>query len=413
MGLLQRILKPLTGQASAIATTREPGWILRSIGGGTRSGVHISEATALSITAVYACVRIIAGPIGQLPCEVLRREGKKRVPATEHPAYWMLKRRPNPWMTAYKQRRLHVAHELLWGNGYAVIVRNGRGQAMELWPLLPEVTRPRVDDGRLVYDTVDQDGKARTIQAEDVVHISSISHDGIVGLSRIALHREALGLARVTEEFGASWFGQGSRSGGLLQLPAEVSEDARKKIEEQWRQTEAGLDNAHRVRLLPAGAVYTPLSIPPEDAQFLQTREFQIAEIARMYGVPLHMLESHQKSTSWGSGIEQMSLGFVRYTLADHIEGYEQELENKLFTEEEREKYTVKFNLNGLLRGDAKARAEYYGLGIRDGWLTVEEIRELEDLGPMDDGDLRDSRPRIVPGRAPLQQGDGSEEDDE
>lgn len=408
MSLLARLLSPRRGQASSIATTRDPGWLLRSIGRPTRSGVRVTEANALSITAVYACVRIIAGPIGQLPCELLRKDGKKRIPATDHPAYRALKRKPNPWMTAYKQRRLHVSHELLWGNGYAAIIRNGRGQAMELWPLLPEVTRPLVEDGELVYETIDEDGKPKRLPAHDVVHLSSISHDGILGLSRIALHREALGLARVTEEFGAAWFGQGSRSGGLLQLPGEVSAEARKAMEKQWAEVEEGLDGAHKVRLLPAGATYTPLSIPPEDAQFLQTREFQIAEIARMYGVPLHMLESHQKSTSWGSGIEQMSLGFVRYTLADHIEGYEQELENKLLTEEEQEEYTIKFNLNGLLRGDARARAEYYGIGIRDNWLTVEEVRELEDLGPMDDGDLRD-RPRVVPGRVPPQE----EEDEE
>lgn len=408
MSLLARLLRPRPQQASAIATTREPGWILRSFGRGTRAGVRVDESTALSITAVYACVRIIAGPIGQLPCELLRRDGRKRVPAEDHPAYWMLKRRPNPWMTAYRQRRLHVAHELLWGNGYAAIVRNNRGQAIELWPLLPERTRPRVVDGRLVYETIDDDGQLKVLPAEDVVHLSSISHDGIVGLSRIALHREALGLAKVTEEFGASWFGQGSRSGGLLQLPGEVSEAARRKIEEQWAAVESGLDGAHKVRLLPAGATYTPLSIPPEDAQFLQTREFQIAEIARMYGVPLHMLESHQKSTSWGSGIEQMSLGFVRYTLADHIEGYEQELENKLLTEEERKKYTIKFNLNSLLRGDAKARAEFYGLGLRDHWLTIEEVRELEDLGPMDDGDLKD-RPRGIPPPKPARDEEGEE----
>lgn len=409
MSLLARLLSPRRGQASAIQTTGDsPGWIARLTGGGTRSGIRVTESTALSITAVYACVRIIAGPIGQLPCELLRRDGKKRVPAEDHPAYWMLKRRPNQWMTAYKQRRLHVAHELLWGNGYAAVVRNGRGEAMELWPLMPEVTRPRIDGERLVYDTV-QDGATKTIPAEDVVHLSSISHDGIVGLSRIALHREALGLARVTEEFGAAWFGQGSRSGGLLELPGEVSKEAREAMEKQWAEVESGLDGAHKVRLIPPGAKYTALSIPPEDAQFLQTREFQIAEVARMYGVPLHMLESHQKSTSWGSGIEQMSLGFVRYTLADHIEGYEQELELKLLTDEEREKYQIKFNLNGLLRGDAKARAEYYGLGIRDGWLTVDKVRELEDLDPEDDADLR-NRPRVVPGRAPAQQEDEDEE---
>lgn len=413
MSLLANLLRPLTGQASAgqIATTKDPGWLLRSVGIGTRSGVSVTESTALSITAVYACVRIIAGPIGQLPCELLRRDGKKRVPAEEHPAYRALKRRPNPWMTAYKQRRLHVAHELLWGNGYAAVVRNGRGQAIELWPLLPERTRPEVRDGELVYRTTDDDGRERVLPADEVVHLSSLSHDGILGLSRIALHREALGLARVTEEFGAAWFGQGSRSGGLLQLPGEVSAEARKAMEKQWAEVEEGLDGAHKVRLLPAGATYTPLSIPPEDAQFLQTREFQIAEIARMYGVPLHMLESHQKSTSWGSGIEQMSLGFVRYTLADHIEGYEQELENKLLTEEEQEEYTIKFNLNGLLRGDAKARAEYYGLGIRDGWLTVDKVRELEDLDPEDDADLRD-RPRRVPSE-PARGEPEEDEDDE
>lgn len=383
-------------QAGQVATTRDGGWLARALGGRpTRAGVRITEGNALSITAVYACVRLIAGPIGQLPCEVLERGDGKRKPAEHLPAYWMLKRAPNPWMPAYRQRRLQVSHGMLWGNGYAEVVRNGRGQAIELWPLLPDRTRPLVEDRELLYQTTEDDGQLRRIRHGDVVHLLPLSHDGIMGLSPISLHREALALARVAEEFGASWFGAGSRSGGLLEMPAEVSQDARKAMQKQW-DDEGGLERAHKTRLVPAGAKYTPLSIPPEDAQFLQTREFQIAEIARIFGVPLHMLESHVKSTSWGSGIEQMSLGFVRYTLADWIEAYEQELAAKIFTPEEREKYTVKFNLNALLRGDAKTRAEYYGLGIRDGWLTVDEIRELEDLGPMDDGDLAD-RPRLVP----------------
>lgn len=360
-------------------------WIMRAIGGGkTHAGTYVSEWTAMNLPVVYRCVSLIADAIAYMPIDIYRKEKKKRVLADDREDYWAVSRRPNENMTSFVWRQTTSSHILLWGNGYNYLTRKGNGMVTEITPLLPDRTRPVKEIGRDLYYTTSIDGETRNLPAADVIHIPALGFDGLCGYSPIYMARQAVGMALALEEFGGKFFSNDAKSGGFIMHPGPLNEKARQNLTDSMTKKQGGLDNAHKVKVLEEGAKFVATTIPPEDAQFLGTREFQIAEMARLYGIPLHMLQSHEKVTSWGSGIEQMNIGFVIYTLASWIARWEQELNRKLFLPEEQKKYYVKLNINALLRGDANSRADFYSKGIKDGWLTPDEAREKEDLDPLD-----------------------------
>lgn len=367
------------------AVSDESGWFIRAIGGnGTKSSVAVSEYTALQLPVVYACVRLISEAVAQLPLNVYRRTSEGREEARDHPLWSVLHDAANEHMTAFTFRNTEQHHTLLWGNGYAEIQRNRNGQAIGLWPLLPDRTHPDKDrNNRLTFRTT-INGEQRRLEHDAVMHIPALGFDGYVGYSPIAMAREAVGLGLAMEEFGAKFFANDAKSGGFIQHPGKLGPKAVSNISDSM-QEQGGLDNAHRIKVLEEGAKFIQTTIPPEDAQFLGSREFQIAEIARIFNVPLFMIQSHEKTTSWGSGIEQMGLGFVRYTLQPWLVRWEQEANRKLFTEEERRNgYFVKFNVNALERGDMAARINYYASGIQNGWLNRNEARAKEELNERD-----------------------------
>lgn len=370
----------------------QDGWFFRIFGGKTKAGVAVSEYSALYLPVVYACVNRIANPIANFPLEIRQRDGKGgSTRVTQHPLAERIGLRPNDFMSSRTLRKTTQGHALLWGNGYQEIERNTKGEAVGLWPLLPDRTRPHRIDGRLEYRTT-IDGTTFTIDHGDIAHVMDLSHDGYIGYSQVSIARQAMGMALALEEFGAKFFANDMKSGGFLMHPGRLSPTARQNIKTpngpkaspenpaSAIEKQGGLDNAHRVKVLEEGMKFIQTTIPPEDAQFLGTREFQIAEIARMYDVPLVMLQSHEKSTSWGSGIEQLMLGFIRQTVAPWVQATEQEYDWKLFTDEEREKgLFVKFNMNALLRGDMAARAAFYKAMFELG-MTINQILALEDM---------------------------------
>lgn len=379
------------------------GWFVRMLGGGkTNAGTSVSEHTALYTPTVYACVNRICNPVAHFPVSIIQPDGRggwARV--TEHPMSERLGIRPNDCMSSRSLRKTTQAHALLWGNGYQEIERNGRGEAVGLWPLLPDRTRPKRQGDRVVFHTT-IDGRSFEIDQDNVAHIMDQSHDGYVGMSQVALAREAMGMAKALEEFGAKFFANDMKSGGFLMHPGRLSPQAQRNVRGADGKAQAapenpvaplekqgGLDNAHRVKVLEEGMKFIQTTIPPEDAQFLGTREFQIAEIARIYDVPLVMIQSHEKSTSWGSGIEQLMLGFIMQTVAPWVQATEQELSWKLFTAGEREKgLRVKYNMNALLRGDMAARSVFYKAMFELG-MTINQILALEDLNGIGaDGDI-------------------------
>lgn len=387
-------------------------WFVRAIGGGkTNSGAQVSEFSALKLTPVYACVNRIANPVGRFPIKILKpKKGGGSEEVTDHPMSSgkaaPLSMRPNPLMSSRTLRKTVQGHALLWGNGYCEIERNNKGQAIGLWPLLPWNTAPERDGDRVHYRTT-IDGKQFRIEQNEVIHIMDMSQDGYVGLSPVYLAREALGMASALETFGAKFFGNDAKSGGFLMHPGRLNAAAQSNLGNRkgrrgeqessgnnpasLLEKQGGLDNAHRVKVLEEGMKFIQTTIPPEDAQFLSTREMQIAEIARMYDVPLVLLQSHEKSTSWGTGIEQLMIGFVRQTIDPWVAAWEQELNWKLFTDREREQgYYVKFNMNALLRGDSAARATFYKMLFEVGGITSNQICDLEDMDPIgSEGDER------------------------
>jgi len=368
-------------------TLQGGGGFFTAIGGPrTDSGVNVSEFNAVKLPAVYASVRVIADAIAMLPVKVCQQNDDDTTTVhRNHPAYRILNHRPNERMTAFTYRSTTLHHALLWGNGYSEIERTNGGIPVQLWLALPDRTYPELTtEGEIIYHTT-IDRETKTLDASDVAHIPALGFDGVVGYSPVSIARQAIGLGLAMEEFGAKFFGNDSKSGGFIKHPGKLSPEAVQRIREGM-DAQSGLGDAHRPKVLEEGMEWVQTTINPEDAQFLESRDFQVADIARIYGVPLHMLQSVSGSTSWGSGLEEMSLGFVRYTLAPWLVRQEQEWNAKLLTEREREQgYYIKHDTRDLLRGDASARSEFYtkALDPDTGWMTENEVRDLEDLDPV------------------------------
>ena len=359
--------------------------------GGAASGKYVTERSAMQMTAVYCCVRILSEAVASLPLQFYRyTENGGKEKAVEHPLYFLLHDEPNPEMTSFIFRETLMTHLLLWGNAYSQIIRNGKGEVMALYPLMPDRMRvDRDEHGRLyyeytVYDSDDVKGRKGTdkagrtvrLQPHDVLHIPGLGFDGLVGYSPIAMAKNAIGLAIATEEYGSKFFANGAAPSGVLEHPGTLKDPSR--VRESWQATFGGSGNANKIAVLEEGMKYTPISISPEQAQFLETRKFQIDEIARIFRVPPHMIGDLEKSSF--NNIEQQSLEFVKYTLDPWVSRWEQAMVRALLTPEEKKRYFFKFNVDGLLRGDYQSRMNGYATARQNGWMSANDIRELENL---------------------------------
>lgn len=353
--------------------------------GGSTAGKNVTERSAMQMTAVYSCVRVLSEAVAGLPLHVYkyRSEGGKEK-ALNHPLYFLLHDEPNPEMTSFVFRETLMTHLLLWGNAYAQIIRNGKGEVVALYPLMPNrMTVDRDENRRLYYKYYRGNDEAiRSKEYEiilspyDVLHIPGLGFDGLVGYSPIAMAKNAIGLAIATEEYGAKFFANGAAPSGVLEHSGTLKNPD--KVRESWNATFGGSHNANKVAVLEEGMKYTPISISPEQAQFLETRKFQINEIARIFRVPPHMVGDLEKSSF--SNIEQQSLEFVKYTLEPWLVRWEQSMVRSLLTPSEKREYFIKFNVDGLLRGDYASRMSGYATARQNGWMSANDIRELENL---------------------------------
>ena len=353
--------------------------------GSSTSGKAVTERSAMQMTAVYSCVRILAEAIAGLPIHLYRYadDGSKEK-ATGHPLYFLLHDEPNPEMTSFVFRETIMTHLLLWGNGYSQIIRNGKGEVVALYPLMPNrMTVDRDEHGCLFYSYQVSSGDAPTMKQgtvvlapSDVLHIPGLGFDGLVGYSPIAMAKNAIGMAIACEEFGAKFFANGAAPSGVLEHPGTIKDPSR--VREAWQSQFGGSSNSGKVAVLEEGMKYTPISISPEQAQFLETRKFQINEIARIFRIPPHMVGDLEKSSF--SNIEQQSLEFVKYTLDPWVVRWEQSIARSLLSPQEKKRYFVKFNLDGLLRGDYQSRMNGYATARQNGWMSANDIRELENL---------------------------------
>ncbi|MBQ6052264.1 MAG: phage portal protein [Clostridia bacterium] len=374
-------------------SNRTPGSGYAFFMGGTASGKTVTERSAMQMTAVYACVRILSEAIAGLPLHMYKYNsdgGKEK--AVFHPLYRILHDEPNPEMSSFVFRETLMAHLLLWGNAYAQIIRNGKGEIIALYPLMPNrMTVDRDENGQIFYQysrSFDEHAREKDftviLHPSDVLHIPGLGFDGLVGYSPIAMAKNAIGLAIATEEYGSKFFANGAAPSGVLEHPGTIKDPTR--VRESWQSTFGGSQNSGKIAVLEEGMKYTPISISPEQAQFLETRKFQINEIARIFRVPPHMVGDLEKSSF--SNIEQQSLEFVKYTLDPWVIRWEQSIQRTLLSTDEKKDYFVKFNVEGLLRGDYQSRMTGYATARQNGWMSANDIRELENLDriPKEDG---------------------------
>ena len=353
--------------------------------GSSTSGKAVTERSAMQMTAVYSCVRILAEAVAGLPLNLYRyTEDGGKEKAIDHPLYLLLHDEPNPEMSSFVFRETLMTHLLLWGNAYAQIIRNGRGEVIALYPLMPnKMSVDRDSQGQLYYtyqrgtdEAIRDKNQTAILRPSDVLHVPGLGFDGLVGYSPIAMAKNAIGMAIACEEYGAKFFANGAAPGGVLEHPGTIKDPQR--VRESWQSTFGGSGNANKIAVLEEGMKYTPIGISPEQAQFLETRKFQINEIARIFRVPPHMVGDLEKSSF--SNIEQQSLEFVKYTLEPWVTRWEQTIQRSLLSTGEKSRYFVKFNLEGLLRGDYQSRMNGYATARQNGWMSANDIRELENL---------------------------------
>jgi len=286
-----------------------------------------------------------------------------------------------------------MSHLLLWGNAYAQVLRNGRGQPIALYPLLPnKMEVSRAANGELIYtyrrdseeSRINPNSGTVTLRRDEILHIPGLGFDGLIGYSPIAMAKNAIGMSLATEEYGASFFANGANPGGVLEHPGVIKDIQR--VKDSWNSAYQGSGNAHRIAVLEEGMKFQAIGIPPEQAQFLETRKFQINEIARIFRIPPHMVGDLEKSSF--SNIEQQSLEFVKYTLDPWVVRWEQSLQQSLLLPSEKNSIFIKFNVDGLLRGDYQSRMNGYAVGRQNGWLSANDIREIEDMNriPAEEG---------------------------
>lgn len=346
------------------------------------AGVTVNEEKSLGITAVWCAVTLISGTIASLPLHAYRvgADGARVKLATGQAA--SLLDSPHPDMTPFELWETALSHLLLWGNAYLWKGRDQGGRTVrELWPLHPgRVKAGRTSDGVKVYTL---DGQPFT--DADILHIPGFGYDGVCGVSPVRAAKQGLGLAIAAEKFGAKFYGSGSLATGLLQTEQRLTQDQADQIQARWKAKRSGMDSAHQTIVLDSGAKFSQLTIAPVDAQFLESRSFQISEIARMFRVPPHMLMDTDKSTSWGTGIEQQAIGFVTYTLRPWLTRIEQRLTPIIRPDAA----YARFSVEGLLRGDSTARKDFYNGMWQLGALSTNEIRAFEEMPPVEGGNVR------------------------
>jgi HK97 family phage portal protein len=350
----------------------------------TASGVSVTADNAISVAAVYSCIRVLSETLAGLPLIVYRRKpggGKER--ATDHWLYQLLHVAPNGWMTSFAWREMGMAHLCLRGASYSRIVGDARGKR-QLIPIHPDRMRPvLLDSGRLAYEMQNQNGGFTTLLQEEVLRIPFMTLDGVRPVTPIQSQRETIGASLASQDYGARFWANDARpTGGWIEMEGDFKDEVSgNKFRDKWQAAMTG-ENRHKTPFLPKGMKYHPLSLTMEDAQFLDTRKYQRSEIAGLFRVPPHMIGDLERATF--SNVEQQSIDFVVYTMQPWLSRWEQELSRGLLSESEQEEYFVEFLVDGLLRGDATARANYFRTAVLTGWMNRNEVREIENMNRAD-----------------------------
>lgn len=360
------------------------------------SGKVVNARSSMQTTAVFACVRIIAETVASLPLHTYKYVGDGKEKVYDHPLYKLLHDEPNREMTSFSLRETMMTHLLLWGNAYCQIIRNGKGEVLGLYPLLPDKMTVDRDKNDNIYYAYLKDGITYYLGPDEVLHIPGLGFDGIMGYSPVALAKNAIGLNIAAEEYGGRFFANNATPSGILSTPGTLKDPT--KVRDAWQAAYGGASNSNKVAVLEDGLQYQAISMPNSDAQFLETRKFQIEEICRIFQVPPHMVADLSKSSF--SNIENQSISFVVHTIRPWLVRIEQALNRKLFKEGEKGRYFVSFNASALMRGDYKSRMDGYSIGIQNGFFSVNDVRRMENMDPIskeEGGDLYLTNGNMLP----------------
>lgn len=380
---MARIVRPRSEANNALERL-----ILDTYGGKTTSsGVNITATTAMQIAAVYSCVLVLSQSVGQLPLHLYRREGRDRVRVDGDPLSPLVSFRPNAWMTGYDWKQLAMVHLLLRGNSFWLKTRGTNGQLREILPIHPDRIKGVVQDElyRLWYKVARSKTEVDTIPQADILHFKGLSFDGIAGLNPIEYAREMMGLSAAAEKHGAKMFSQGARLAGLLSHPGKLSQEAADRLEASWAEKYAGIEGAYKTAVLEEGMEFTSMSMTADDSQFLETRQYQRSEIAGFFRVPAHFVNDLEHATF--TNVEHLDLAFVKHSLAPWLVAIEQTLQRDLMSPEQQADHYFKFVLDAILRGDTITRSQAFQRAIMGGWMSPNEVRELEDRNPYEGGD--------------------------
>ena len=347
----------------------------------TSSGETVTEETATTLTAVWSAVKLLSESVAGLPVQVFTRNGNSKDIDRENPVYTLLHSEPNPYMTSFLFHQTMMSDVLLWGNAYARIHRDSAYRVKWLEIIPPSNVTVEIK-GKKWFKV---EGLQNKIADRDMIHVVGLSYNGVTGKSPIQVCKEAIGLGLAAEKFGGNFFGNGANMTGVLEAPFAMTPDQSKQLSKSWDQKNSGNDKSGGTAILEGGLKYQRIGIPPDQAQFIATRKFQVNEIARMFNVPPHLIGDLERSTN--NNIEQQSIEFVTYSLLPWVKRFEQEYNRKLFKEDEKGNTFAEFNLSGLLRGDVVARAQYYKTMWEIGAFNDNEIRALENKNPYKGGD--------------------------
>jgi HK97 family phage portal protein len=377
--------------------TRPSEAFLAAMSDGTPSitGANVSERTALGIPTFWACVNRVAGSVAMCRCVLREASDDGHKPeAKTHPLYSLLRYLPNPELTAIEMFRAMQGHLLLWGNAYAEIQRDGMGRMVGLWPLRPDSMQslrnaagervwlyrlPNGQDVRWTWQNAER-------RPSPILHVRGLGWDGYSGYSVLTYQRDALGLAMAANDHAGRVFANGSMPRGVLQAPGDLTEPQAKRLKESWEAAHRGLTQANRVAVLERGITWQATGATPHDAQLLESRAFSDLQIAAMFGVPPHLVGIVDKSTSWGTGIEQQNIAYVTHTIKPWLDEWEQAIMRDLFGLQQWDRYVVEFDTDVLQRGDLQSRITAYASAIQNGIMSPDEVRAKEGMGPRKDG---------------------------
>jgi HK97 family phage portal protein len=355
-------------------------WLRDALGGRlTSAGVRVNEKTALTISSVWQCVDILAKNIGTMPLPIYQEVDNGREKARKHSLWRVLNRKANPWMTAATFRMALVVHMALWQAAYAHIERNGYGDVIALWPLLPDRTRPVTKGSSLVFETTLSDGTMRTLPADEVLYIPGLTLNGLEALPTVKMAREVLGLLLAQNEYGARFFSNGANPGGIVTTEMPLTTEQKQQLAQDIADQVKGLSKAHDLLVLSNGAKFTQIGVNPANAQLLESRRFQIEEVGRWFNMPPHKLGLMDKGASYAS-VEQMQIQFLTETLRPPMILQEQAMNTSLIPEDLWDTYTIEHVAEGLLRGDSKSRAEFYFRMWTMGVFTINDILRKENM---------------------------------